>query len=308
MTEPHQNAATPSRFEQIWDGPMLVRLRAYVLPSVAFAVPVYFAQKFLQHLGGSALWYPRDWREVVTVLGTAVGLAIFNWARLRGRHAKATAVGNPTSRREGAKKSKDANVPQSHGDESAAQLRTLVWYGAALIFIVGYTFLRHHCVHPWQPRDAWLDVAGVRYGGAEGLPSFIELAPYAQRAPGAASNEGVHAASTVSEEAQPRHAPSATLPVVWRGTFLTPIWLSDATRAEVERRERERGIDGIQYCLQQDEDWLIDALTDREPNAMSVTTLVFLFLHIGVLGCAAAGLGSSFTLSEELAAKLAEFG
>lgn len=303
MTEPTKTVAQPSRFEQIWDGPVLVRLRAYVFPSLAFALPVYFAQKFLQHLGGGALWFPRDWREVVSVIGTAIGLAAFNWTRLRGRRKPAvTAVGVKHAKK-GAQKTATGTPESGHEGARAAQVSSLVWYGAALLCIGLYTFVRHQCVHPWQPRAAWIACEEVAVGGAEGLPSFIELTPHSISSGADSNSQEVHASESSTTD-QPR----ATSPVVWRGTFLTPIGFTAATRAELDRREQKHGIDGLQYCLQQDESWLIDTLTDREQNAMAWTTLAFLLVHISVLGFTAAGFGSSFTLSEELATRLAESG
>ncbi|MCE9594207.1 MAG: hypothetical protein K8S98_08435 [Planctomycetes bacterium] len=277
--------ATSSRIDAVWNGPWGVRFRVFVLPSLALGVPVYFAQKFLQHLGGTALWWPREWRETVAAFGTVVGLSMFNLMRWR---SSAASVERARVRH----RDRDENAaPVNAREERGKQRVALAWYGVALLFVSIYTFVRHECVHSWQPRDAWLELVGVSHGGAGGLGDIVELSPHqAVASHPSSSDDDVHASA----------------PPVWRGTFLTPLWFTERTRVELDRREREHGVDGVLYCLAMDEEWLIDSLLGRDAHLVALTVLAFFALHLGILGCAAAGFGCAFTLGEEMAAEVAK--
>jgi hypothetical protein len=135
-----------------WGNPKLTQLRRKFLPGVLFAIGVYFAQKFLQELAGTALWYPPQWREFVTVLGTAIGLACFNWARL-----KATPIAS-----------------QSQG-EISLQHRTLGFYAGVVLLVCGLQLLRHHTVYHWQPSSGWVELYELDKTTPDHLKDFVEL-------------------------------------------------------------------------------------------------------------------------------------
>lgn len=251
-------------------------VRMHVLPNVLFAVPAYFASKFIQQLGGGALWFPKQWRDTVGVFGLLVGLAVFNYARAGRGHADPGLAVRKSSGAERAAPSK--------GHEGRAQLRSLRWYALALVALCAYIFLRHQCVYSWSPRAEWLALNEVTTAGAADLPSFVELQP--QRL------DSVHA-SDVDEIA------------VWRGSFLVPLFFSTETRAALEAIELETGRDPILYCLESNEEWLIDRIRHYEGTSMAVTTTVFLVVHLAVLVFACMGFGGAFSASEELATELA---
>ena len=143
---------TTKTWLQWWQQPKFAQLRRKFVPSVLFALGVYFAQKFLQELAGTALWYPPQWREFVTVLGTAIGLACFNWARL---------AAEPTA-----------------GDRQAEvrlQHRTLGFYVVVVLLVCGFQFLRHQTVYHWQPSHGWVESYELDKTTAANLQDFVEL-------------------------------------------------------------------------------------------------------------------------------------
>ena len=248
-------------------------VRKHVLPNLAFAVPGYFASQFIQHLGGGALWLPRDWRDTVGVFGLLIGLAAFNVARWH-THAGAQPVAQPASKT-GAPKERRARAGRVHW----------LWYGIAIVVLCGYVFLRYRCVYSWSPRLEWLELHGVPASGAEGLPAFIELEP--QRSDGAlAGNAPVE---------------------VWRGSFLVPLSFSPSTRAALTDIEREQGRDPILYSLECNEEWLIDRIQHHEEMTMALTTIVFFVVHVAVIFFASLGFGSEFSVPEEVASEVARF-
>lgn len=146
-------AALRAACQRFWQGRIGRRLRREALPGLLFALPVFFAQHFLQSLGGAALWYPREWRTFVAVLSTAVGLACFNWARLR------------MHKRGGDK----------HAHELRLQARTLRWYAAVVVLACTYQFVRSAAVHSWTPSRAYLENQQILEHGTEGLEHFIDI-------------------------------------------------------------------------------------------------------------------------------------
>ncbi len=275
--QPRRAARAPARRRAAIRPALWALVRKHVVPNLVFAVPAYFASRFIQHLGGGALWFPRQWRETVGIFGLLIGLAAFNLARsnvrVRGR-------ARPAARSRGGEKEESG----AHG--SRVRLRSLGCYALALVFLGGYVLLRHHCVRSWSPRLEWLALHGVTSAGAEGLPSFIELAPQPSvraREPGAEPG-----------------------PVeVWRGSFLVPLRFSAGTRAALAAIEREQGRDPILYSLECNEEWLIDRIEHHEQLWMALTTIVFFAVHMGVLVFACFGFGCEFSAPEELASELA---
>jgi hypothetical protein len=248
--------STTKTWIQWWQQPRFAQLRRKFLPGVLFAVGVYFAQKFLQELAGTALWYPPQWREFVTVLGTAIGLACFNWARL---------TAEPTARdRQG---------------EVRLQHRTLSFYALVVLLVCGFQFLRHHTVYHWQPSDGWVESYELDNTTTDNLQDFVELSRVAPLSGGEDN-------------------------VVLRGTVLVPMRFSQAGQEMLDSFAQQHHRDPIQYCLAYAEDDLLD-LIRTEKLWLGLTIQAFLLLHLAILACAGAGFGSSYSLGESIAERLA---
>ncbi len=241
---------------QWWQKPEFVQLRRKFLPGLLFAVGVYFAQRFLQELGGTALWYPPQWREFVTVLGTAIGLACFNLARLKA-----------------------ASIARDRHGEVRLQHRTVALYAMVVLLVVGFQRLRQETVYPWQPSSGWIESWQLDKAVPDRFRDFVELTRIDA-------------------------LPGAEQTLVYRGTVLTPVRFSAESQEVLDGFGRQYHMDPIRYCLTSEEEYLLDQI-EAEKTWLHLTIAAFLLLHLAILAFAGAGFGSSYSLGESIAERLA---
>lgn len=155
---PPNSTSTPERRGRLPFSRTLRRVLVTALPSIAYAIGVWYASKALLKLSGNALWLPFEWRRTVEVLGVTFGVLVFGLAVHVSHRTSAAAE-------HGA-----APTADHAASERSRYRRALVFMGGALLALFVYVGLRRATVVDWTPPQWYVESHRGRP-----LPSFVDL-------------------------------------------------------------------------------------------------------------------------------------
>jgi hypothetical protein len=288
-------------------------LRCNVCQLAIAALALWFFSHLLSRLSGTALWVPKEWRLIVRIIGTAIGMAVFSY--VRHRHATAiTAAASESSESHSGHRRRRGRRP-SHEPEHQYFRWGISWMAACIGLVICYMLLRGYCVYPWDARDWLRGEAAVAAEAPATEPEhagvrekhFIVHAEATHATPAAENHLVVHAETgqialaaahdgTQDEEAAadvPRLPDGSPLPEfidIARGEIFLPLWLKPDQRQYVRDVAAANTEDGLTHILNEEPDRVIDWVRG-DGLAHEVTTSVFFLLHLAIVisvGAAAA--------------------
>lgn len=268
-------STSASEPKQTWGDRLLAVGKSPLVKSIfVYGLPAYFLSTLLVRLSGGSLWIPVEWRYLVQAISIGAGLAVFRLCDAQEDSAEES--GNHAA------------------ENRAIQRRALAWYGASLVLLTGFMYLRHTTLFD-------VDMTQERAVGFFNLEGSFQ-------GQAANSDEAGEQLDLVFEHRNPPlHLERRSKSV--NGTVLIPLgFLQSQTGLELKSIIEAGDFDA-------DSGWMKPALStelettlnhlDNEKGLLTKTIALFLVVHVALCLALSAAYGYSYHVVEEFAVNLA---